>query len=475
MKLLLPFVTTATIVAGISLQSCSDSLSQAGTSLVEDEISIVEDSLFTVTALSEPNNSVRSRTILQLLGRLSAQGYGDFSSDIVCQYMPAANIDTFCVTVDDIDSVKLLLTMYKGGFVGDSIVPMGLSVYELNRQLPSTLYSDFDPAGYYDPSAPIASTTYSALFNGYDDYVGTDSEGSSYKHIAVDLPVEFGKRLYNLYLESPQTLATPQAFAQWFPGLYITTSFGSGRVTRISSNAINVYYHGTYHIADEENPRDTVVSQVGSYLAVTPEVLTNNNIDYTMSQSLKQMASQGESILVGPLGYDVEFTFPARDILARYKEQSNDLSIINSLTFNLPAKAIDNDYGIAPPPYILMVKKSEKNKFFSALSVNDNISSFYAAYDETNGCYNFSSMLNYINGILKKGKVETEDEEFVICPVNISYYSSSSSSSYYSYYYGYSTSSLTISSISPYVTEPVMAKLDFDNAEIKFSFTKLSL
>lgn len=197
---------------------------------------------------------------------------------------------------------------------------------------------------------------------------------------------------------------------------------------------------------------------------------------YKMSPKLKALADEGESILVGPLGYDVEFKFPAREIFKRYKEQAGELAIVNSLSFSIPATAIENDYDIAPPPYILMVKKSEKEKFFSALNVNDNLSSFYASYNSTTGTYNFSSMLNYINDIIKKGEVTAEDEEFVICPVNISYYPSSSSSNYYSYYYyGYSTTTNTISSISPYVTEPVMVKLDFDNAEIDFTFTRQTL
>ena len=465
----LPFL----LPAAIFMQSCDETASQAGSSLVEGEIQIIEQEDFTVNGSSESNDAVRSRTILQLLGRLSAEGYGDFSSDIVCQYMPAANIDTFSVSRDDIDSVKLVLTMYKGGFAGDSVVPMGLSVHRLTRQLPSPLYSNFDPEGYYDPT-PLGSTVYSALIAN-SSAVGTDSEGSVYKNIYVDLPLSIGQDLYDLYVNSPSTLATPQAFAQWFPGLYITTSFGSGRVTRISNNAINIYYHVTERIEDS-NPRDTVISYVGSYLGVTPEVLTNNNITYTISPSLKDQASDGESLLVGPLGYETEFKFPAREILSRYQSQAGELAIVNSLTFSLPASAIDNDYGIAPPPYVLMVKKSEKEKFFSRASVNDNMSSFYAAYDSTNKCYNFSSMLNYINDIIKKGTVTAEDEEFIICPVNISYYTNSSSSSYYSYYYyGYSSTTQQISAITPYVTEPVMVKLDFKNAEIKFSFTRQTL
>jgi hypothetical protein len=167
-------------------QSCEDSTTQAGSSLVEDEVEIVYDSSFSTTGVSDPVTSVHSRTILQLLGRLNAEGYGEFSSDIVCQYMPAANIDTTNTTANDVDSVKLLLLMYKGGFAGDSVVPMGLSVYPLTQQLPTDMESNFNPAGMYDPN-PIGSVSYSALLDGSPDR-GVDSEGSVYKQIVVDLP-----------------------------------------------------------------------------------------------------------------------------------------------------------------------------------------------------------------------------------------------------------------------------------------------
>ena len=81
MKHILPFIALG--MTAMAMQSCEDSVSQAGSSLVEDEVEIIEDSSFAVKGVSDPNNAVRSRTVLQLLGRLSAEGYGDFSSDIV--------------------------------------------------------------------------------------------------------------------------------------------------------------------------------------------------------------------------------------------------------------------------------------------------------------------------------------------------------------------------------------------------------
>ena len=460
----------------LAFWSCAENTPAAGSSLVSGDVSIIRDSTFTLTGIPDATGRVRSQTILQLLGRYSAEGFGQFESDIVCQYMPSAAIDTAGVKVEDIDSVKLCLSFYRDGFAGDSVAPMGLSIHRLVKQLPSPIYSDFDPAGYYDPT-PIGSTSYSGLIGGYP-YIGTDTEGAVFKSVYIDLPVEIGRDLYNKYLTDPDIFNNPTSFAKWFPGLYITNTFGSGRVTRISSNTIDVYYHATMQIGEGEEKRDTVIPIISSYLGVTPEVITNNNIKFDMSPALKERADRGETILVGPVGYDVEFTFPAREILRRYQEQAGPLAIVNSLTFSIPAEDISNDYGLTPPPYVLMVKKSKREEFFAKNNINDNINSFYATYNSTTGKYTFSSMLDYINGIIKKGTVDPEDEEFVICPVLVSFYTSSSSSnSYYGYYYGYSSASTStsVSGITPYVTEPVMTLLDFDKAKVQFTFSKQTL
>lgn len=458
----------------LGVMSCEDSTT-AGGSLVQDEVEIVIDSAFSVSGRPVTSDLVQSRTILQLLGSLKAEGYGTLSSDIVCQYMPASSIDTFGVKAEYIDSVKLELCMYKDAFAGDSTVPMGLTVYMLNKQLPSPIYSNFDPTGYYDPASPVGSTTYSALLDGSPD-LAKDDNNSLYKSIYVTLPKKLGVDLYNLFLTSPQTLQSPQAFAQWFPGLYIANSFGSGRVTRITNNFINVYYHSVHRINDETNPRDTTLYHVSSYMGVTPEIITNNNIQFEMSEALEARAQEGETLLVGPTGYDVEFTFPAREILSRYQAQSGPLAVVNALNFSIPAKDISNDYGLKPPPYILMVKKSQKDKFFSTTKVNDNMSSFYATYNSTTGTYAFSSMRNYIIDLIKKGTVTPDDEEFVICPVQVSFYTTSNNN-YYGYYGYYSSSSTSaqVSSITPYVVEPVMTILDLKHAKIDFTFSKQTL
>lgn len=461
------------ITAAMAVASCDETTSTAGGSLVQDEVEIIIDSAFTVSGRAVSNDLVQSRTVLQLLGRIDAEGYGSLSSDIVCQYMPTAYVDTIGVKPEYIDSVKLVLTMFKDGFAGDSVVPMGVSVYPLTRQLTSPIYSDFNPKDYYDASKLLGSTTYSGLIDGAAG-VGADNSGSIYKDIFVKLPREIGVDLYNEFKTNKSTFSTPQSFAKWFPGLYITNSFGSGRVTRVVSNMINVYYRSVQPIPNTDPQRDTVLHGTGTYMAVTPEIITNNNIAYKMSEKLRQRAASGEAILVGPTGYDVEFTFPARKIIERYKEQSNALSVINSLSLSIPVEEIENDYGLMPPPYILLVKKKDKEKFFGGTQINDDISSFYATYNSSTKTYTFSAMRDYLMDIIKRGEVTAEDEEFVICPALVSFFVNSSSN-YYNYYYGYNNTSKQVSSITPYVTEPVMGKLDFSKAKITFTFTKQTI
>ena len=66
--------------------------------------------------------------------------------------MPASQFDTVQITPSQVDSLKLMMAVSLNNIVGDSVVPMGLDVYKLTRLLPSPIYSDFNPADYYDPT-----------------------------------------------------------------------------------------------------------------------------------------------------------------------------------------------------------------------------------------------------------------------------------------------------------------------------------
>ncbi len=473
------FRHTFTSVAALCLlltltTACEDSTSGAGGSLIEDRVEIVMDSTFTVTGRSVAYDRVQSRTTVGLLGAIDADGFGRISSDIVTQYMPSASIQTDHTSAENIDSVKMVLSIYHTGFTGDSLMPMGLRIYPLKKQLPSPIYSSFDPDSYVDKSTLLGSSTYSTLFDGAPN-VNADENGTLYKSITIDLPRSIGVSLYNQYLNAPATFNNPAAFAEYFPGVFITNTFGSGRITRIDNNIIQVYYHQVIPKEETGKANDSIVKCIGNYMGVTPEIISNNNIRYTIDSRLRDRAESGENILVAPLGYDVEFTFPAREIIEKYKTGAGNLSVINSLTLSIPVEEIQNDFGITPPPYVLLVKKSKKDEFFDKIQINDDVTSFYASYNSATRSYDFTSMRDYIMSLLSADEITDDDVEFVITPVVVAFYENQSSSSYSYYYYSTPTTTRIVAKISPYVSQPVMAKLKLDKAKINFTYSKQSI
>lgn len=457
----LPIALLIVAAAISSLLSCSDEVTSVGSSLITDQAEVVIDSSFTLSGISVESEEIPSRTISQLLGDIQAEEYGSFSSDIVTQFMSAQSLQTDGVTSADIDSVKLMMFYTPSKVVGDSLVPMGLQVYPLTKQLPSPIYSNFDPTDYYDPSQCWTQGT--QVYTGNALY--SDSLSNlSYRSVAVTLPLEFGRKLFNQYLSNPSTFATPQSFTQFFPGLYIKNSFGSGRVLNFAETRINLYYkrHAKYTNSVGET-RDTIYNVASTYLAVTPEVITNNVIRMELAQSLKAEAAT-DAVLVAPLGYDVRLTFPAIDIINRFNTQGGRQAVINALSLSLPVEEITNDYGIAPPPYLLMVLSKDKESFFASNKVNDDKTSFLATYNKTTKSYDFLGLRQYILNLTGKADITPDDYTFTLTPVNVTTEDSSTN------YYGTSTSYVT--AVTPYVNGPAMCKFDIANAKIKFTFSK---
>lgn len=449
-------IIACALAAATFISSCDDNESNIGSSIIEDRISITVDSTFTITGRSVANSAVQSRTLLQLLGRIDAAGYGALSSDVVTQFMPSTSLDTTGVTVEMIDSLKLMMAVYHGNFVGDSITPMGIEVYRLNRDLPSPIFSNFDPAGYYDPSQKIGSLIYNASTLGESDSL----KNTSYHTISVNLPRELAQEFFTAYKNDPSSFSSPSSFInRVFKGIYIRNSYGSGRLTLVSNTLMRAYYRRK---DKKDDGTDTIKPAMANYFAVTPEIVTNNNIGLRLAPSVTSLVNQGENIVVSPTGYDVEFEFPLTEIISSYKTNKGDESAINSLTFSLPVDSVPNDFGFGPAPSMLMILKSKKNDFFQNNSLPDNITSFSADYDAVNGRYYFGSLRNYLMDMIDKDDITADDYTFVLTPVYITVETSGD------YYYGTSS---TITAVTPYISAPSMTKILFDKAKIRFTYS----
>lgn len=453
---LLLMATVAALSA--ALGSCNDN-STIGSSLVQNPIEVIVDSSFTVSGHSAPMASVQSRTTSQLLGVFSAPGYGRMESNVVTQFMPASRLFSSEVTVDDIDSLVLYMYVYDGEYVGDTIAPMGLEIYRLEETLPSPIYSDFDPTGYYNPEKPLTSIIYN--MSKRDAKLMGDTVAEGLLEIKAKLPVELGRELYGAYLQNPANFMSPTAFNDnVFKGLYLKNSFGSGRIVRSSTTEMVMYYHHYY--ADQ----DTTINGFGQYFAVSPEVVTNNDVSVEISDALIERADQGEAILVAPVGMELKLRFPTPEILAKYNSNKDALKVLNTLTFSVPARTIENEYGFGLPTYLLMVLEKDREEFFAQNKLPNYKTSFYAKYDSESAIYNFGDMVGYLSDLATRqaaGEEITEaDYSFVIVPVLATFETTSN------YYYG-TTEELTM--ITPYMAAPVMGRLLLDESKIKLSYT----
>lgn len=453
-------IIAASAITSVAIVSCGET-DGIGSSLIQSENNIVIEDDFTITGHSVTNDKVQSRTAMLLIGSIDTDEYGQFASDFVTQFMPVAELDTTLTSAAAIDSVKLKLMFAPGNFVGDSVIPMGLEVFRLKKGLQAPIFSDFNPADYYNASEPIGSAIYAA-----SDLELSDSlKKLDHRDIYVDLPRELGVELYSLYQTNPQAYINPTDFAKYFPGIYVRNSYGSGRVTQIGATLLQLYYH-----YDTKNTagRDTTYNYIGSFYSATPEVLSNNNIDYNMAPYLNQLVSEGQQLIVAPAGLEVEMEFPLCDLIDFYRGNSGKLSVINNLTLSIPAVNISNTYGIRPPSQLLMVLKKDKTKFFEDGKVTDGVTSFYATYSDDTDTYDFSSLLNYLlDALEREDELTADDYTFILTPVTVD------AETVYDSYTG--TNRVYVKSIVPYVQQPAMARLKLDEAKIELTFTNQSV
>ena len=451
------------------LASCETETTSIGSSITRGEVEITIDTItFNLNGKARPIQSFDSKTGNLMIGSIQVDNYGKLDCSFVTRLMCSSNLDVAdsLFYAQRVDSCKLILGAERTGIVGDSLAPQILTVYKLTQQLPSDINNTFDPEGYYDPSAPFATRSYTV-----SEIANSDSAfySNSYVDISVNLPKEFGEEIFTAYKNTPEIFQWPQIMAKEFlPGFYVKPTFGNGCIANIRSVFVGVFYHS---LEDRQiiEDNDTVMKQVHvNHLAVpftvSPEVLSSNNVSYTPAQNVvdKNQLDDAQFVITTPGGYIGEFTFPAQALIDRYNEKNKHLSTVNELILYLPAEEFDPSSGIGVAQNLLMIKASEYESFFAENKTPDSLNSFTGIYDSKNKRYYFTSLRNYFLDLLGKDSISEEDVSFVLVPVEIETETVSS-------YYGEGTTYVT--KCVPYSSKPTMTYVKSDEAIITFSFS----
>lgn len=388
------------------LSGCSDDLNLVGSTIQPggDKMPVYVDT-FQMQATTLLMDSVYARTTSGLLGEFYDPLYGNVKSDYICQFYCPSDFKFKKEPINgQIDSVDFKIIYYSGSWVGDSLTPMRAQIYQVDKQLERDFYTNFDPSDYCDMQNSLGMQTYTAhgavpdSVRNDDDYVPT---------VTIRMPREFGQKFYDETINNPGTFSSQENFNKFFPGLYVTNTYGSGNILQISYSSISIYYK--YNLKGSQNQDSTAYAS--ETFNVTKEVLQLNRFKNT---DLTPLLQPDDSIayLKTPAGVYTQLTIPAKDIAEKIGDR-----IINNIPLTIKALPQENwQWALTAPANLLLLPKDSLATFFVNNKIEDSKTAFRAEYSSSNRSYNFDNISNLMQEHIKNNP--EKDMVLLLVPVD---------------------------------------------------------
>lgn len=421
MKVKSIFAVVSCFIA-LALGSCNDDLNSIGGSIQPptDTISVSTDTIGVIARTVSMEDSVYIRTMNGVLGKYEDDLFGTIKSDYLCQYyFPEGN--KFQGIDQKIDSAHFVIDF--NSFSGDTLAPMGLSVYEVATDLPKNFYTNANPAKYIG-SNPKLLTSEAYTISGAKKTANSTNTAIAGRSIIADLGVSFGERILNAWKN--KTFTNNNTFNDFFKGTYVTTNFGSGSLIKVRFTSIDIYYKYTDVLGNSDKTKDTIRTAQFS-LTVTPEVIQLNSVKNDQSK-IKALIENGErtgaTYMKTPAGVYNEVVLPINQIKANMA--SKNCKAINTALFRLEGytereSSMQNNWG--RPSQLLLINKDSINAFFSGRQLPD-IKKAVIGSRGANNIYTFANISSLINNY--KDMNLTKDPVFAIIPVEVTYKTDSS-------------------------------------------------
>ena len=395
MKKYTQFSLLLCLFTGMFFSSCNDKLTQLGITIQppEDLITVYSDT-FRMKATTVRLDSIFAKTSDCLLGEMYDPVYGIIKADLLCQFYCDEGFRFEHTPYNNkIDSVELFIfyPLNANGSItayGDTLSPMQVTVYPINKPIKRNFYSNEDPEKYCDMQNPLGSATYTLFDLAVPDSIRYSNEYQFVPFIRVNLPTELGQKFYDETIQNPSSFNNQNSFNEFFPGVYITNTYGSGNLLKTTGESIGIrMFYSIPHEPTEENP-DTL-STWAEWFYVSKDVVQinrfkNSNIDQLLVDHPSYM------YIKSPAGVCSKLELPTTQI-------SKDINInerfINGFTLNLKYLPVDEwNYAFTPPQYLLLLPEDSVISFFENANIENNITSFISfAPDNSNGTFNTSA------------------------------------------------------------------------------------
>ena len=415
--------TLGLLISLITFVACDNTTDDIGQTIIGGADIAIKTDTFSVST-----RSVLSRNITAYLGKVRDPETGSYvTGDCMIQFNCLEGF-----SFPKKDSIRSLengeiiadsceIRLFPSGYYGDSITPMKMRVYEMDKPMNEgkNYYSDYNPhnegliaSNAYSVSRPYTiydqsevdsirnnkyyQTNIRVLLN--DKY--TDRNGNQYKN--------YGTYILRKYFANPADFKNAYTFIHnVVPGFFFENTGGLGSMAYIGSSQLNLYFQYVYN--------DSVMKGVVSF-AGTEEVLQTSTI--TNSQNIAQLANDNScTYLKSPAGIFTEMTLPIDQIFA-----GHDKEYISSAKITL--KRINNTttskYALGAPTTLLIIPKSEMRSFFENNKIVDYKSTFLATYTSSTNSYTFNNISGLINH-LNQNRNNADWNKVVLIPVSIAY------------------------------------------------------
>lgn len=427
---------------GVIYMACDDSIGRVGLGIQPDEDKVsVFDTTVIVDARTIEVDSVYAKTTNGFLGNFYDPSYGNIKSSYICQYYPSVGFPYLDSIVDNrIDSVKLFI--YYSTYFGDSLAPMEVTVYPVVKPLEKNYYTNADPKDYCDLNHPIAKCSYTARNLNY-----SDSLLNVYNYnraISISLPVKIGQD----YLDKVRNneVVNVDDFLNYFPGTYLTTTYGTGNMLVVDGTDIILYYTNQTVLSDV-NGNDSIGTVVKTAaFSVTKEIIQLNTFENKNPAFLSE-DNPDKTYIKSPAGVFTELTIPIKEIvkgIGKKKFSSVMLSIkaypANDWKYSLPFPGMTTSP--VPPPELsydyttgyssytsgfqsklLLIEPDSVINFFEMKQVADNQTSYTSQFTPSTYSYDFTNIANVVQNAIDKAP--DKDLKLWLIPVQTTWYTQS--------------------------------------------------
>jgi len=449
------------LILGVIYMACNDTVGRVGLDMMpEGDKVVVFDTTVYITAKTIEVDSIYAKTPNGFLGEFYDPSYGNIKSSYICQYYPTIGfpyLDSIFdgVNRNKIDSVRL--NIYYSSYIGDTLAPMEVTVYPVIKALDKDYYTNANPEDYCDMNHPLAKYSYTARNMNISDSLLQvwQTNYGYYSYISIPLPVQIGQN----YLDSIKNggLKTVDDFLKFFPGTYLTTTYGTGCMLPIDMTQIFLYYtRKTSMLVDQNGVADSTGFVVSSAaFTVTKEIIQLNKFENKNPAFLTEDDST-KTYLKTPGGVFTELTIPIKEI-AKGVGKKNFSSVALSLkaypqddrnyVLQFPGSAssmvpvLSSDGTIGSSAKLLLIEPDSVANFFEMKKVADGITTFSTQLNSSTYTYDFNNIASLIQNAINKAP--DKDLRLWVIPVqttwvqSTSMYGSSVSADYMTSHYLY--------------------------------------